>query len=676
MQRMLESLEQDALEADRRRRAQYSCILRTLRPERARQPVGESAQHAAVTGKGVAVLDEKALARLIDAATAASPPQNARAPSLPASPPQMLPMMPTEHMAVEHTAQQAEHMAALGPAAPRAERVGALRRATEQGAASWHDALQLHTAATAAAIRQSRPPAPARPGRASSPPVLPCADSPRAEARDVVALETAVSAAAADDFSREAAAGAVAAHGASHSAAAAECGVVTSCTRDLSESGVTTPPSRSSGRHTSPGPSSCSPSHCSASLIPPPCAARVPLGVAPPRALVQAFGEGDLRAAPDSAVAADCGGASVGEPGEGEDSAADPGGGIATDDGARPARAAILRLCDGAAPATLGTDPAMPLAGVAADGAAGGGMPFVASTRVAAMQRTIAQQRAALLFSRRAWWYKPVAMLGGRCYSIQEGESVHFTLGKRMLVDHLQPSLTRPKCGFMVYDCAARALKSTAGQRKGRLAAAQIGVLRVRARQPCAPVDAMWPTPSGVWAFRVIVPVAVALEQQTWMEEVPGASTWCPATLAGHCEQCAMRDVTCVQVRDALSPRAPRLACVRLDRPSLPAPGARSAQARRVSEGAGVSPTAPSGPMDWRHTPTAEERAPTETRAAGPVRAWPQLLRLSDWGPTRASSSGCVLRSARPDKTPDRTAQRDHARLYTSEARAVIYVKQ
>ena len=165
VQRMLESLELDAHEADRRRRAQYSCILRTLRPERARQPGGESAQHAAVTGKGVAVLDEKALARLVAAAAAASPPQSERMPPLSASPRQMLPMMPSEHMAVEHMAQQAENMAALGPAAPLAERVGALRRATEQGAASWHDALQLHTAATAAAIRQSRPPAPARPRR-------------------------------------------------------------------------------------------------------------------------------------------------------------------------------------------------------------------------------------------------------------------------------------------------------------------------------------------------------------------------------------------------------------------------------------------------------------------------------------------------------------------------------
>ncbi len=541
------------------------------------------------------MLDEKALARLVAAAAAASPPQSERMPPLSASPRQMLPMMPSEHMAVEHMAQQAENMAALGPAAPLAERVGALRRATEQGAASWHDALQLHTAATAAAIRQSRPPAPARPRRASSPPVLPCADSPRAEARDGVALETAVAAAAAEGFSREAAACAVAAHGASHSA---ECGVGTSYTSDLSESGMTTPASRSSGRHTSPGPSTCSPSHRAASPMPPPCAARVPLGVAPPRALEQAFGEGDLRAAPDSAVAADCGGASAGELGEGEDSAADPGAGIVTDDGSRPGRAAMLRLCDGAVPATLGTDPAMPLAGVAADGAAGGGMPFVASTRVAAVQRTVAQQRAALLFSRRAWWYKPVAMLGGRCYSIQEGESVHFTLGKRMLVDHLQPSLTRPKCGFMVYDCAARALKSTVGQRKGRLAAAHIGVLRVRARQPCAPADAMWPTPSGVWAFRVIVPVAVALEQQTWMEEVPGASTWCPATLSGHCEQCAMRDVTCVQARDALSSRASPLACARPDRPAPPARQVHAAHRRDASARAQAS-RLPHPPGRW-----------------------------------------------------------------------------
>ena len=65
-----------------------------------------------------------------------------------------------------------------------------------------------------------------------------------------------------------------------------------------------------------------------------------------------------------------------------------------------------------------------------------------------------------------------MALLGGRCYSIEEGEGVQFCFGKRMLCDHLALPEAR-KSGWLVYDCAARALRAAALLRRtGRLTAA------------------------------------------------------------------------------------------------------------------------------------------------------------------------------------------------------------
>ena len=36
--------------------------------------------------------------------------------------------------------------------------------------------------------------------------------------------------------------------------------------------------------------------------------------------------------------------------------------------------------------------------------------------------------------------------------------------------------------------------------------------------RPCAPEGARWPTRGGVWAFEVIVPVAIAIEQRTCIQ--------------------------------------------------------------------------------------------------------------------------------------------------------------
>jgi hypothetical protein len=54
---------------------------------------------------------------------------------------------------------------------------------------------------------------------------------------------------------------------------------------------------------------------------------------------------------------------------------------------------------------------------------------------------------------------------------------------------------------------------------KGKLAASTKAVLRVTASRQCAPEGARWPTRGGVWAFEVIVPVAIAIEQQAWMDD-------------------------------------------------------------------------------------------------------------------------------------------------------------
>ena len=145
-----------------------------------------------------------------------------------------------------------------------------------------------------------------------------------------------------------------------------------------------------------------------------------------------------------------------------------------------------------------------------------------------------------------------------------------------------------------------------------RLGGANVAVLRVRAKRPCAPRHESWPTRSGVWAFSVLHPVAVALEKQAWRRlerglcpagarramrwlDISGprlllhhpkvrpqhlgsvrwphaapklrfpafhrtqewmgyekcCDRWLPATVPGLCRACALDERTCVQVRNA-----------------------------------------------------------------------------------------------------------------------------
>ena len=111
-----------------------------------------------------------------------------------------------------------------------------------------------------------------------------------------------------------------------------------------------------------------------------------------------------------------------------------------------------------------------------------------------------------------------------------------------------------------MYDCAARALLEAmcvrasdppreSGRRLGGSGA--VAVLRLRATRPCAPRHEEWPTGSGVWAFSVVQPVAVALERQEWMSYEKCCERWLPATQPGLCRACAMGDCTCVQARNA-----------------------------------------------------------------------------------------------------------------------------
>ena len=55
----------------------------------------------------------------------------------------------------------------------------------------------------------------------------------------------------------------------------------------------------------------------------------------------------------------------------------------------------------------------------------------------------------------------------------------------------------------------------------------------------------------------MITPVAIALEQQTWMEDRSLAAMWLPASPPGLCKQCALGEKTCVQVRNHLEMGAP-----------------------------------------------------------------------------------------------------------------------
>lgn len=127
-----------------------------------------------------------------------------------------------------------------------------------------------------------------------------------------------------------------------------------------------------------------------------------------------------------------------------------------------------------------------------------------------------------------------------------------FVIGKRMLVSHEPNPKARRKGGFLVYECAARALQAALYRPRGRLASATKAVLRVRAARPCAPPSSQWPTVGGVWAFEVIIPESIALEHQTWMDDRSLAAMWLPASPPGLCRQCALGSRVCVQVRNSL----------------------------------------------------------------------------------------------------------------------------
>ena len=224
-----------------------------------------------------------------------------------------------------------------------------------------------------------------------------------------------------------------------------------------------------------------------------------------------------------------------------------------------------------------------------------------ATANLSHLRLAVAQHETDSLFDRRKYWYKPVAMLGGQPYSIMEGEALPFKLGKRMIAAHeAATSEARAKGGFLVYDCAARALQSALVRPKGKLASATKAVLRVTATRPCAPLDSKWPTEGGVWAFEVIVPVAIALEQQTWMEDRSLATLWLPASPPGLCKQCALGERTCVQVRNHLQMGAPP------PKPKAKAAGASKASAGKLT-GAGSSAAANSeGDVEWGSRPSRE----------------------------------------------------------------------
>ena len=165
----------------------------------------------------------------------------------------------------------------------------------------------------------------------------------------------------------------------------------------------------------------------------------------------------------------------------------------------------------------------------------------------------VAQNETDSLFARRKYWYKPVALLAGQPYSISEGDALPFRLGKRMVAGNEAASAgSASRNGFLVYECAARAMQAAVVRPKGRLASASKAVLRVTATRPCAPDAARWPTSGGMWAFEVIVPISIAIEQQTWMDDPSLASLWLPGSPPGLCKQCALGERTCVQVRTKL----------------------------------------------------------------------------------------------------------------------------
>ena len=222
------------------------------------------------------------------------------------------------------------------------------------------------------------------------------------------------------------------------------------------------------------------------------------------------------------------------------------------------------------------------------------------------VQRAVRRQRARELYETRRWWYKPVARRGNKLYSLTSssgeggGEPIEYVLGKRMLCEHV-PGPHR-KQGFLVYDCAARALlealctRASSPLREGgrRLGCGNVAVLRLRATRPCAPDGEAWPTRRGVWAFGVLHPVAVALEKQQWMSYDRCCERWLPTTTSGLCRACALDDKCCVQLRNQAPVGEP---------PAHPA-AARAAAAARAKamprkSSSDVAGAAPSKSLDY-----------------------------------------------------------------------------
>ena len=180
------------------------------------------------------------------------------------------------------------------------------------------------------------------------------------------------------------------------------------------------------------------------------------------------------------------------------------------------------------------------VAGAEASGAAhaaaamGTSLAFCASSNasLANLRTAIAQQEADSLWERRRYWYKPVAMLAGQPYSISEGEALHFCLGKRMIAGN-DGATSRARAKSDSSCTTAQAVRCR--PRWSGRAAASPRRPRLSCESPPrglrAPADAKWPTVGGVWAFEVIVPVSIALEQQTWMEDVRWPRCGCPPHL-------------------------------------------------------------------------------------------------------------------------------------------------
>ena len=61
--------------------------------------------------------------------------------------------------------------------------------------------------------------------------------------------------------------------------------------------------------------------------------------------------------------------------------------------------------------------------------------PFVGPREMARIQAAVRDVKAKELFKSRSFWYKPVALVGGRVVSIEEGTRLEYIMGKRMLCD-------------------------------------------------------------------------------------------------------------------------------------------------------------------------------------------------------------------------------------------------